>query len=326
VVVASIPDPLGGAPLKVLRTDAGTPLRAGTAWIWSKQWKEEPPEYYAAMRAKGLNAVRIILFDVWENEAGYGGGDWNDRAYRSEMLARLTRAVDYCSKNRLYAVINAHNKMGMYDAPHVDALWTHVAPAFADRTHVLYEASNEPLEGTGIGESGQYGASLERLHQLRATHDLIRRLAPNTHVMVLTPTGVSAWGHVDGMARLTSRFEQLAGAPIDWTRTSVAYHLYHADEKLFPRAENLRNLHSRYPGWPSENNFPYGLSNEQLGITDSWRSASFGSDLFVTQTCERLGLGFSHWNINRQTDLDRNFQYLWNDAVQKGYAWQPDPD
>jgi hypothetical protein len=39
-----------------------------------------------------------------------------------------------------------------------------------------------------------------------------------------------------------------------------------------------------------------------------------------------LGLGFSHWNINRQTDLDRNFQYLWNDAVQKGYAWQPDPD
>jgi hypothetical protein len=325
VTVVSHPDPLGGGPLLVLRTDEGSPLRAGTAWIWSKQWMEEPPEYYAAMRGKGLNAVRVILFDTWEKEAGYGGGDWNDPVYRDTMLARLERAVNYASLNGLYVIINSHNKIPQYDVEYNAALWTKVAPYFRNRTHVLYEASNEPLEGTLINGDGVYSGSVEKLQTLRNHHDLIRTLAPDTHVMVLTPAGISGWGFEDGLARLTSRFEQLPGLPIDWSKTSVAYHLYHADENLFPQAQNLRTFHRRYPGWPSENNFPKTLTNEQLGITDSWRSPSYGSDVFMTQTTERLGLGWSHWNINRMDQLTRNFPFLWEDAVQKGYAWEPDP-
>ena len=64
VTVASIADPFGGPNLKVLRTDANTPLRAGTAWIWEKQRQEEPESYYVSMRSNGLNAVRMILFDT----------------------------------------------------------------------------------------------------------------------------------------------------------------------------------------------------------------------------------------------------------------------
>jgi aryl-phospho-beta-D-glucosidase BglC (GH1 family) len=323
--VAVIPDALGGDPLKVLRTDRNTPLRAGTAWIWSKQWQEEPASYYAALRGKGFNAVRIILFDTWEHEAGYGGGDWNDPSYRNAMLGRLERAVNHCSQHGLYAIINSHNKIPQYDVTYSRALWTHVAPYFQHRKHVIFEASNEPLEGTLINAQGVYGGSMPKLSDLRGTHDLIRSLAPNAHIMVLTPAGVSGWGYVDGLARLTRTFAELPGTPIDWSKTSVAYHLYHADESLFPQAENLRAFHRQYPGWPSENNFPSTLTNQQLGITDSWRSVSFGTDVFVTQTTERLGLGWSHWNINRQTQLDQNFPYIWADAVAKGYAWEPDP-
>jgi hypothetical protein len=325
VTVRSIVDPLGGPRLKVLRTDATTPIRAGTAWIWSKQWEEEPAEYYAALRGRGLNAVRIVLFDTWEHEAGYGGSDWNDPAYRTAAIGRIERAVNYCSVNGLYAIINSHNKIPEYAVAYNDALWTHVAPYFRSRTHVLYEASNEALSGTGIKADGLYGDSLIRLQELRTSHDLIRRLAPDTHVMVLTPAGVSGWGFVDGLARLTRRFEQLPGTAIDWAKTSVAYHLYHADENLFPNAEILRAFHAKYPGWPSENNFPKTLTNEQLGITDSWRGVSFGTEEFTTQTCERLGLGWSHWNINRFEQFNRNFPFLWKDAVDKGYAWKPDP-
>ena len=57
VTVASIPDPYGGPNLKVLRTDANTPLRAGTAWIWEKSGQEEPASYYVSMRAKGLYVI-----------------------------------------------------------------------------------------------------------------------------------------------------------------------------------------------------------------------------------------------------------------------------
>lgn len=325
--VVETPDPLGGPKLKVLRTSANTPLRAGTAWIWSKQWKEEPASYYAELRSRGFNGVRIILFDTWEKEAGYGGGDWNNAAYRTEMLGRLERAVNYASANGLYAVINSHNKIPNFDEAYNTALWTHVAPFFANRTHVLYEATNEALDGTNIKADGQFNGDVGRLEALRRNYDLIRRLAPQTHVMVLTPAGVSGWGYVDGMNRLVKRWLQVPGGPVDWTKTSVAYHLYHADVNLFPQAQDLRKFHSEFPGWPSENNFPSSVSSSQLGIPadDSWRSMSYGNDLYVTQTCERLGLGWSHWHMNRQSQLERNFPLLWDDAKSKGYAWTPDP-
>jgi len=324
VKVVSVADAMGGPNLKVVRTDSDSPLRAGTAWLWSKQWFEEPADYYAAMRGKGLNAVRIVLFDTWEKEAGYGTTDWNDPTYRNVALGRIERAINFCSQNGLYAIINSHNKIPQFDVPYNKALWTYIAPHFRNRTHVVYEMSNEALSGTGTIADGSYGDSIQRLTDLRATYEIIRKAAPDTHVMVLTPSGVSGWGYVDGMARLTRKFEGL-GPPIDWTKTSVAYHLYHADVNLFPLAENLRNFHSQYPGWPSENNFPSTVTNEQLGITDTWRAVSYGTDVFINQTCERLGLGWSHWNINRLDQLNRNWPILWEDAVTRGYSWQPDP-
>ncbi|MDX2064720.1 MAG: malectin domain-containing carbohydrate-binding protein [Fimbriimonadaceae bacterium] len=325
-VVAS-PDPAGGPALKVLRTDTDSPLRAGTAWIWSKQWQEEPFAYYAEMRSRGLNAVRIILFDTWEHEAGYGGGDWNDATYRTAALARIERAVNFASENGMYVILNSHNKIPQYDEAYNTALWQHVAPHFARRTHVLYEVSNETLEGTQINASGVFGGSTARLRQLRAQYDLVRGLAPDTQIMVLTPAGVSGWGYVDGMNRLVQAWLAQPGGTVDWTKTSLAYHLYHADSGLFPNAEDLRRFHSEYPGWPSENNFPASVTSGQLGIpaSDTWRSVSYGTELFVTQTCERLGLGWSHWHINRMNQLEQNFPLIWNDALAKNYAWTPDP-
>ncbi len=327
IKVVEVPDPFGGPKLKVLRTSNDTPLRAGTAWIWSKQWKEEPASYYADLRSKGFNCVRIILFDTWEQEAGYGGGDWNNATYRTEMLGRLERAVNHASTNGLYVVLNSHNKIPNFDEAYNTALWTHVAPFFANRTHVLYEATNETLDGTGIKADGLFSGDLGRLEALRRNYDLIRSLAPQTHIMVLTPAGVSGWGYVDGMNRLVRRWLEVPGTPVDWSKTSVAYHLYHADVSLFPQAQDLRRFHSEFPGWPSENNFPSSVSSQQLGIPadDTWRSVSYGNDTYVTQTCERLGLGWSHWHLNRQTQLDRNFPLLWDDAKTKGYNWNPDP-
>jgi chitodextrinase/uncharacterized protein YjdB/uncharacterized protein YbgA (DUF1722 family) len=336
IVIASIPDPYGGPNLKVLRTDAGTPLRAGTAWIWEKYNQEEPASYYASMRQKGLNAVRMILFDAWEVEAyqpspQFTPTDWNDPAYRTRQLARMERAVNYASAQGMYVIINAHNKIPNYNETYCNALWTYVAPYFANRTHVIYEASNEPMGG--IGNNGDMGmgaagaVSSPRLQALKRTYNIIRNGAPNTHVMILTPPGINDYAVGTGMGNLAASFAQLPGT-VDWTKTSVAYHLYNNDSgfgNIAVNAANLRNLHSRYAGWPSENNFPTSVSNATLGITDTWRSAQFDNDVYVNQTCERLGLGWSMWNINGQTQLDRNWPIMYADALAKGWNWIPDP-
>jgi hypothetical protein len=335
VTVASIPDPFGGPNLKVLRTDSNTPLRAGTAWIWEKDPQEQPESYYASMRAKGLNSVRMILFDTWEIEAYTPGPqftptDWNDPVYRARQLARMERSVNYASANGMYVIINSHNKIPNYDAAYNDALWTQVAPYFANRTHVLYEAANEPMDG--IGNNGSMTANASdnpanspRIQALKTTFNIIRNAAPHTHIMILTPPGINDYATGTGLGNLAAAFATMPGT-VDWTKTSVAYHLYNNDRAYgaATNAANLRNLHSRFPGWPSENNFPASVSSATLGITDTWRSAQFDSDVYVNQTCERLGLGWSMWNINGQTQLDRNWPTMMADANAKGWNWTAD--
>lgn len=336
VRVVSVPDPIGGPPLKVLRTDADTPLRAGTAWIWEKERQEEPASYYASMRSKGLNAVRLILFDTWEVEAyepsaTFTPTDWEDPTYRERQLARIERAVNHASANGMYVIINSHNKIPNYNEAYANSLWSHVAPYFAGRTHVLYEAANEPMEG--IGNDGSLTASASdratdspRLQALKRTFNLIRAAAPETHVMVLTPPGINDYATGRGLGNLAESFASLPGE-VDWTKTSVAYHLYNNDSAYgaADRAANLRNFHSRFPGWPSENNFPACVSNERIGVSDSLRSAQFDDDVYVNQTCERLGLGWGMWNINGQAQLDANWPILWADAVERGWTWEFDP-
>jgi len=335
IKVVSIPDyyDANGPMLKVLRTDAGTPLRAGTAWIWEKERQEEPNSYYVLMSSKGLNAVRMILFDTWEVDAYLPSAvftptDWNDAVYRTRQLARIERSVNYASANGMYIIINSHNQIPKYNEAYANALWTYVAPYFANRTHVIYEATNEPM--SGIGKNGDLDAGRAilspLLNALKRTFNIIRAGAPNTHIMILSPPGINDHAFGTGMGNLAASFAQLAGA-VDWTKTSVAYHLYNNDRgfgDVAVNAWNLRNLHSRYPGWPSENNFPLSVSSTILGITDPWRSAQFDNDIYVNQTCEKLGIGWSMWNINGQTQFNRNWPRMWTDAAAKGWAWTKD--
>ncbi len=334
VTVDSIPDPYGGPNLKVLRTDANTPLRAGTAWIWEKQGQEEPASYYVSMKAKGLNAFRMILFDTWEVETYTPGPsftptDWNDAAYRTRQLARMERSVNYASANGMYVIINSHNHIPSYNESYVNALWTYVAPYFANRTHVLYELANEPMSGIGrngdMDDASGNAQNSPRLQALRRGYDIARAGAPDTHLMILSPPGINDYAFGTGMGNLAASFAALPGMAVDWTKTSVAYHLYNNDAAFGAanNAANLRNLHSRYPAWPSENAFPPGNFAGAIGL-DQWRSQAFPGDNWVNQTCERLGLGWSHWFINGQSQLDTNFPILWADAVAKGYAWTPD--
>ena len=198
VTVASIPDFYGGPNLKVLRTDTNTPLRAGTATIWEKQGQEEPASYYVSMRSKGLNSVRMILFDTWEVEAYVPGPnftptDWNDPVYRTRQLARMERSVNYASANGMYVIINSHNKIPNYNESYVNALWTWVAPYFANRTHVLYGLANEPMSRIGANGDMDVGNALNspRLQALRRGYDMARSGAPNTNLMILKPPGIN---------------------------------------------------------------------------------------------------------------------------------------
>jgi hypothetical protein len=325
VTIVSLPDAYqpAGPALKVLRSDQNTPLRAGTVWIWNNTPEEQPEAYYDQLKNAGLNAVRMVLFDTWMHENNYTTVRWTQAAYRASMLQKIDRAVDHASARGLYVIINSHNGYGLYDATWVDELWTVVAPRYAARTHVLYEAANEPL--LTLGNNGDTSlVQPGRLAAVKTTYNLIRAAAPDTHILVLSPANIlSSPASVSALGNLADHFSALPGT-VDWTKTSVAYHLYGGHPGLFPQAQDLRNFHARYPGWPSENNFPSSVSSQTLGITDPVRSIAYADHPYINQTAEFLGTGWSLWNINGVDQFARNWPIMLADAQARGWTWTVD--
>jgi hypothetical protein len=142
-------------------------------------------------------------------------------------------------------------------------------------------------------------------------------------LLILTPSGINDYAFGTGLGNLAASFAQLPGTTVDWTKTAVSYHLYNNDAAYgaATKAQNLRNLHQRYAGWPSENSFPTGVT---ITDGDQWRSPSFDSDLYVNQTCEKLGIGWDMWFIDGETHFNANFPIMWADALAKGWTWVKD--
>ena len=267
----------------------------------------------------------MILFDTWEVETYppsnvFKPTHWENPAYKTRQLARIERSVNFASKYGMYVVIISHNHIPSYNEVYTSALWKYVAPYFANRTHVLYELANEPMSGIGRNDDMDMRAagatSSPLLQALKRLYNIARNGAPNTMLLILTPTGINDYNYGTGLGNLADAFAQLPGT-VDWTKTAVAYHLYANDAAYgaATNAANLRNLHQRYAGLPSENSFPAGVNVYQ---GDEWHSPSFDNDLYVTETCEKIGIAWAIWFINGTDQLNNNCPTMWADAVAKG--------
>ena len=234
----------------------------------------------------------------------------------------METAINYASANGMYVIVDSHDfGSAGFSETYSTNLWTYVAPHFAGRTHVIYEIANEAIasfDGSGVETPARRATELKRVF------DVTRAGAPDTHIMVLTPPGVTDGGSGLGFTALAASFDAATSTPVDWTKTSVSYHLYNTNGATLPTETNLVVLHEAYPAFPSENNFPASVTDATLGTTDGRRSGNFGTELYVTQTSERLGTGWSMWNINGPVQFAQNFPVLLADATPKGYAWQDD--
>ncbi len=335
ITVQSVPDALGGGkPLKVLRTDASTPLRAGAVWLFKagtvndeRNATAKDPAFYRKMRAAGLNAVRLIQFEVWfQSDAPEKTTRYTDFTKPKEcaaLLANIETVINLASAEGLYVILNAHTKLRSYDDAYTRAFWTVVAPQFKDRTHVIYELTNEPL-----GDLANYYENETFLDQQQSLYSLVRGLAPATHQQLLSVNGIWArFGGEDVLKMVADKFEARKPGNIDWRNTSVAYHLYYNGHT----SARLRALHAAYPGFSGENNFAYdGVVPSGVREDDTARSESMDVPFedrtrFANETCERLGIGWAHWHLENHAKFDANWPLLRADAEAKGYLWTRDP-
>jgi hypothetical protein len=147
----------------------------------------------------GLNAFHVYL----ENPQDVTGA----RVAEADALVEMTASTG------MYLVLGIGGGIGggSFDLEKVRSFWTFYGPRYAERTHVLYELQNIPDTGCDV----PYGS--EALAMERTIYELIRELAPSTHVALLSfvaePTSTA----------LEADLAALEGT-VDWSKASVAFH------------------------------------------------------------------------------------------------------
>lgn len=338
--VEQITDPTDATKkLKVLRTDANTPLRGASPWITNKSTqadnKEISASFFKDQAIENLNSVRIIWFQAWFDVYARQNGtlpnpaditDFNDPVQVKHCLEVLEAAVNHASENGMYACINFHTAWkGPINLPYAKQFWSMVAPYFANRTHVIYEQANEPVPG-----SNSFTAANDRGTDMNCQvelYQLIRNAAPNTFCIVLTPPSCEGdFTANNDFIKGVKRFETLVGT-VDWSKTAVGYHTYYmgwdnATNTALKTSVPMRAIHRAYPAMSTEVNWPEGVVNTLN------TEPSLDGEKFQVQTHERLGLGWWLWAVSHPDNSVEgwyaNFKKLKSDAISKGYFWGKD--
>jgi len=342
IQVAQITDPTDPSKtLKVLRTDQNSPLRGASPWILNKSTPPNSPEigyaFFKDQADQHLNSVRIVWFQAWfECDARQRGQspnpnditDFNDPAQVQHCLQVLEAAVNNASANGLYACINFHSAWkGPQSPSYSAAFWNVVAPYFANRTHVIYEVSNEPVAGSGgFTVAGDRGTDLSTQVSL---YNICKNAAPNTMRIMFSPPSIEDMPGNTPFIQGIQRFESQIPGGVDWSTTAAGYHTYYMGWNTScncarTTSEPIRVLHRSYPGFPTEINFPTGVLAAPYN-----NCPSLDGETYQTQTLERLGTGWWLWAVSHPDSSPEgwysNWNFVKNDAVTKNYFWAKDP-
>ncbi len=326
--------------LKVLRTDANTPLRGASPWIADKNTQVNDTSFSVgflrAQANQNLNSVRIVWFEAWHETYNRVNGypvdmnkltDFNNPTEVQHMLNVLEAFINNASANGMYACINYHNAWkGPVNPTHAAAFWNVVAPYFKNRTNVIYEVANEPTEGSGsFTVAADRGTDMSTQVSL---YNICKTIAPNTMRIMFSPPSIEDTETNTPFIAGIQRFESLIPGGVDWTTTAVGYHTYYLgwDNSCNCFAKSsipIRVLHRQYPGMPTEITYPVNV------LSTSWNNGpSLDGELYQVQTLERLGVGWWHWAVSNpdfgQEGWYSNWPFVKRDALNKGYFWWKD--
>ena len=145
-----------------------------------------------------MNLVRISPWlSQWEI-------DLTNQTNIDNLLFMTDTVVNWAESKNIYAIVNAHSQFNtVINLTEIQRFWDLIAPRYKDRTHVIYEAMNEPE----INSANTHMTTI---------YNHIRGHAPNTHIIL--------WSFAES-TEITIAFLQ-NHPTISYANASVGYHVY----------------------------------------------------------------------------------------------------
>ena len=204
--------------------------------------------------------------------------------------AKVDHVVDLADENSLYVVltIGCGRDNGSFNQNFVTQFWDFYAPRYKDRTHVIYEVMNEPQAW-----SAPYNNAT--LTMEKNAYDQIRRLAPDTHIMMMSYSQPNNWDQAAS---------ECEGLGIDWSNASVAFHTYGIDG----REESVLNS---FFGALQDKGIAYTCTEPNLDLQE-----------ITTQIFETLGVSQTYFiSVHNIATNDSSFA---NWITGNNICWTPD--
>jgi aryl-phospho-beta-D-glucosidase BglC (GH1 family) len=208
-----------------------------------------------------LNTIRLLISRPPQNWTPELGNNCAPPTYRcfdfnyvmpngKTMVEVMDDMVDWSAALGMYIIIDYH-PVGGHNTQDALNWWSFVAPRYANRTHVIYEAANEPAAWS----PSAYTAADVQFEVDIYQH--IRNLAPNTHIIL--------WSFGNATADMRTKVDEAPA--IDYTNASVAFHPY-----VYGDA-NVIDLRNSYPTLSTEigdNRDSHTVSLENLNVSWVW--------------------------------------------------------
>jgi len=319
-VVTDSGQPLRGAPFFLdLFSIFETDTRGGV--VGGMQANEDLyREYFGrVVRDYNMNAVRISPWiGVWETMQVE---DQFYESHQSEFIYMVDTVVDWAEEEGIYAIVNLHTRFGT-DATleRMIDFWDIFAPRYKDKTHVIYELTNEPktqywtdenivqrrinINDPSLVENYDPNTLIQTSMAPLCNH--VRGIAPDTHLILWSPNNPSSLPLEDIQNNSDS---------IDYSNASVGFHIYEftLDKKAqWDIADSYRE------------NFPAVLTEfYSLTRADNY-PIDYAHLTTNLKTAEERGYSWIQWaptfnyaNLNQQlTHDDVKFSQKYKDAVE----------
>jgi len=247
-------------------SDRGALLRGATMELdapgaWTSNFTIDPNHWKQVHDLK-LNVVR---FDIKLKDANGGAQTI------SNQLPYIDQAVNLAAQNGIYiSLMSTVNQPGTYDLQELTSFWAVVADRYKDRTHVLYELTNEPVAWYPHDYSSQ------NISDLKSVYHLMRSKAPNTHIVLWD------FANLDDAQSTISKITQMSG--VTYSNESVGFHYYYASPDAITTIKNNYPVFMTEvsPGPPTTDDINHLNKMEELGI--SWISLEGKGDFNRLQT------------------------------------------
>jgi sialate O-acetylesterase len=276
-------------------TMRGTPMVLGKSFTESVNFATNT-ENWKTIQNNGFNTVRVCWVDPY----------YKDRSWTSwtvnEVLPSLDKCVENATETGMNLIINFHNVGAQrnFDTTYQFTLekefWKAVAPRYKDNDLVYYELVNEPT--FTMSDYLKPGFKESYLNM----YDSVRTAAPNRQILLFSFSTIAP-----EILQVVENYQD----QIDWTQTTVAYHMYNSTTSASVKTlmayhpvictEWFYNHKSRLPG------------NEFIKQVDGFKENA--------ETLEKIGSGWIDWRDWSDVTLNELIDTLITDARTKNYWW-----